>query len=72
MFTRNELNALTLEESVIEAMNTNPVVQERLRNFSETQQDLEIVKSEWLPSLDYRATFGRNNAGSFKRWCKWE
>ena len=60
------INALTLEESVIEAMNTNPVVQERLRNFSETQQDLEIVKSEWLPSLDYRATFGRNNAGSLK------
>jgi len=60
------LSALTLEESVIEAMNTNPVVQERLKNFNETQQDLEITKSEWLPSLDYKATFGRNNAGNLK------
>lgn len=60
------LQALTLKDSVIEAMRTNPVVQERLKNFNETQQDLEIVKSEWLPSIDYRATFGRNNAGEFK------
>jgi outer membrane protein, adhesin transport system len=27
-------------------MNTNPVVQERMKNFRETQQDLEIAKSE--------------------------
>ena len=60
------LQALTLKESDIEAMETNPVVQERLKNFNETQQDLEIAKSEWLPSLDYRATFGRNEAGNLK------
>lgn len=60
------LQALTLKQSVLEAMETNPVVQERLKNFNETQQDLEITKSEWLPSLDYRATFGRNSAGNVK------
>ena len=60
------LHALTLKESVLEALDTNPVVQERLKNFNETQQDLEITKSEWLPSLDYRATFGRNEAGNLK------
>lgn len=60
------LQALTLKESVLEALDTNPVVQERLKNFNETQQDLEIAKSEWLPSLDYRATFGRNEAGNLK------
>ena len=60
------LQALTLKESVLEALETNPVVQERLKNFNETQQDLEITKSEWLPSLDYRATFGRNEAGNLK------
>jgi adhesin transport system outer membrane protein len=60
------LQALTLKESVLEALETNPVVQERLKNFNETQQDLEIAKSEWLPSLDYRATFGRNEAGNLK------
>ncbi|WP_418185524.1 TolC family protein [Aliarcobacter vitoriensis] len=60
------LNALTLQETLVEVMNTNPVVQERLKNFNETQQDLEIVKSEWLPSLDYRGSFGRNNGGDIK------
>ena len=60
------LQALTLKESVLEALDTNPIVQERLKNFNETQQDLEITKSEWLPSLDYRATLGRNNAGNIK------
>ena len=33
------LHALTLKESVLEALDTNPVVQERLKNFNETQQD---------------------------------
>lgn len=60
------LQALSLKDSVLEAMDTNPVVQERLKNFNETQQDLEIAKAEWLPSIDYRASFGRNNAGEFK------
>ncbi|MCG3687234.1 TolC family protein [Aliarcobacter butzleri] len=60
------LNALTLKESVLEVLDTNPVVQERLKNFNETQQDLEIAKSEWLPSLDYSARIGRNNSGELK------
>ncbi|MCG3694236.1 hypothetical protein [Aliarcobacter butzleri] len=30
------LNALTLKESVLEVLDTNPVVQERLKNFNET------------------------------------
>ena len=60
------LNALTLKESVLEVLDTNPVVQERLKNFNEIQQDLEIAKSEWLPSLDYSARIGRNNSGELK------
>lgn len=60
------LSALTLKEAVQETLETNPVVKERLKNFNETQQDLEIVKSEWLPSLDYRASIGRVNSGSLK------
>ncbi|WP_320034397.1 TolC family outer membrane protein [Halarcobacter sp.] len=60
------LNALTLEKSIEEALNTNPVVKERLKNLREVQQDLNIAKSEWLPSLDYSASFGRNNAGEYK------
>lgn len=66
LFIGSNAFALTLQESVVEALQTNPVVQERLKNFHETQQDLEIVKSEWLPSLDYRGTIGIANAGHFK------
>lgn len=66
LFIGSNAFALTLQESVVEALQTNPVVQERLKNFHETQQDLEIVKSEWLPSLDYRGTIGIANSGHFK------
>ena len=60
------LNALTLKESVVEAINTNPVVQERLKNYRLTQQDLNIAESEYYPSLDLSAAIGYNNAGDLK------
>lgn len=66
LFMGVNLNALTLNESVKEALNTNPIVTERLKNLREVQQDLNIAESEWLPSLDYIATFGSNSAGEFK------
>ena len=60
------LSALSLKDAINEVLDTNPVVQERLKNLNETRQDLQIAKSEWLPSLDYRASYGINNAGSLK------
>ena len=54
---------LTLKESVIEVLNTNPVVQERLKNYRATQQDLNIAESEYYPKIDLRATAGSNYAG---------
>ncbi len=54
---------LTLKESVIEVLNTNPVVQERLKNYRATQQDLNIAESEYYPTIDLRATAGTNYAG---------
>ncbi len=55
---------LTLKESVIEVLNTNPVVQERLKNYRATQQDLNIAESEYYPTIDLRATAGTNSAGN--------
>jgi adhesin transport system outer membrane protein len=49
--------ALTIKESIIEVMDTNPVVQERLRNYRATREDLNIAESEYLPVLDFRASF---------------
>ena len=62
----SSLLGLTLKESVIEVMNTNPVVAERLKNYRATQQDLSIAESEYYPSVDFRASLGYNNAGEFK------
>ncbi|MFK5936893.1 MAG: TolC family outer membrane protein [Sulfurimonas sp.] len=58
--------ALTLKESVDEAMNTNPVIQERVKNYRVIQQDLNIAESEYYPQVDFRATFGVTDAGDFK------
>jgi len=58
--------AMSLEESILSAMDSNPVVQERLKNFRETQQDLKIANSEWLPKLDLISTAGVAEAGNVK------
>jgi len=60
------LEALTLKESVFEVMDTNPVVQERLRNYRATREDLNIAESEYLPVVDFRASLGYTKAGMFK------
>ena len=57
-------NALTLKESVVEVLNTNPVVQERLKNYRATQQDLTVSESEYYPRLDLRASAGINSPGN--------
>ncbi|MEA1982576.1 MAG: TolC family outer membrane protein, partial [Campylobacterota bacterium] len=62
----SSLSALTLKESVVEAMNTNPVVQERLKNYRATQQDLNIAESEYYPKLDLSASVGYTDAGNLK------
>jgi adhesin transport system outer membrane protein len=59
-------DALTLKESVSEVLKTNPTIQERLKNFYETQQDLNIATSEYLPSIDLRSSYGKNDAGNIK------
>jgi len=56
--------SLTLKESIVEVLNTNPIVQERLKNFRATQQDLTIAESEYYPSIDLRASAGYNDAGA--------
>ncbi|MCK5914889.1 MAG: TolC family protein, partial [Deltaproteobacteria bacterium] len=55
--------ALTLEEAVTEAINTHPVVQERLKNFRATQQDLNIADSGYLPKLDLISGIGYKKNG---------
>jgi adhesin transport system outer membrane protein len=58
--------ALTLQKSVAEAMNTNPIVQERIKNYRATQQDLDIAESEYFPKIDFSASFGVTDSGDHK------
>jgi len=60
----SSLFSLTLQESVMEVLNTNPIVQERLKNYRATQQDLNIAESEYYPKVDFRAVAGTNHAGN--------
>ena len=63
LFIGANANALTLQESVVEVLNTNPLVQERLKNYRATQQDLTVSESEYYPRLDLRASSAYNNPG---------
>lgn len=62
----SSLNAFTLQDAVLEAISTSPVAKERLGNFRETQQDLNIAKAGWLPKADIVSTIGVAQAGNFK------
>ena len=60
------LAASSLQENIVEVLNTNPVIQERLKNFRATQQDLNVAEAEYYPSVDLRASVGYNKAGDLK------
>jgi adhesin transport system outer membrane protein len=53
------LNALTLQEGVDEVLSTHPIIQERLHNYKATFEDVRISESQFLPSLDYTGSVGR-------------
>jgi outer membrane protein TolC len=61
------LNALTLNEALDDALTTNPIVLERLKNYDKTIYDLKIAKSEYAPTLDliskmgYKYNYDRNS-----------
>jgi len=64
------LNALTLNDALDDALTTNPVVLERLKNYDKTIYDLKIAKSEYAPTLDliskmgYKYNYDRNSSSS--------
>ncbi|MDD2828992.1 MAG: TolC family outer membrane protein [Sulfuricurvum sp.] len=58
------LHALSLQEGVDEILNTNPIVQERLHNYRGTLEDLRTTEAQYLPSLDYSGTIGREKTKS--------
>ncbi|MEA3227552.1 MAG: TolC family protein, partial [Campylobacterota bacterium] len=61
----SNLFAETIKQAVIESINTNPALKEKLRNYRAVQQNLNIVESEYYPSIDLKASFGINSASGF-------
>ncbi len=58
------LHALTLQEGMDEVLSTHPVVQERLHNYRATLEDLRTTEAQYLPTLDYSASIGRETTNS--------
>lgn len=66
LISQSVISANTLQQSVVEVLNTNPVIQERLKNFRATQQDLSVAESEYYPQIDLRVAVTYNQAGDVK------
>ncbi len=56
--------AATLQENVGEVLVTNPIIQEKLRNYRITREDLHIAESEYYPTIDLRSSITKNKAGN--------
>lgn len=58
------MQAITVEQGIKQVLSTNPIVQERLRNYRATVQDLKIANSAYLPTLDLISSIGRARTNS--------
>ncbi|WP_297434474.1 TolC family protein, partial [Sulfurimonas sp.] len=48
----SSVSALTLQKTVSEVLTTNPVIQEQLKNYRATRQDMSIADSDYMPTVD--------------------
>jgi adhesin transport system outer membrane protein len=53
------LQGLTLEESVKDLIRTDPVIQDRYRQFKQVEEDLRISQAQFLPTLDLTSGMGK-------------
>ncbi len=61
----------TLKEAMLHTLDTNPVLQERIKNYNATLQDVEIAKSGWLPKVDYSGNVGFESANNLNSGYDW-
>ena len=55
--------ALTLQDAVSEVIKTHPVIQERLKNYRATKEDLSIADSGYMPTIDIVGGVGWKTQG---------
>jgi len=61
------LNAQDLKTSVQEILETNPIIQERLKNYNSTKEDITTAKAGYYPKLDLTLGAGHENVNRTDR-----
>ena len=57
------VSALTLQKTVSEVLATHPVIQEQLKNYRATRQDMSIADSDYMPTVDIVGGVGWKTKG---------
>ena len=57
------ITADTLKNVVSSVLDTNPIVNERLKNYEATKSDIDIAKAGYYPTLDLKSSSGRKTTG---------
>ncbi|MBT8348038.1 MAG: hypothetical protein HKP62_01150, partial [Sulfurovum sp.] len=52
-------SAVTLKDIVDDVLNTSPIVNERLKNYRATQEEIAIAEAGYYPTLDLRSAVGK-------------
>jgi len=51
-------NTQNLKNTILETLNTNPTILERLKNYNLAKQDIDIAKADYYPKLDFSFGMG--------------
>ena len=55
------LSAQDLKTTIEEVLVTNPIIQERLKNYNATKEDVTIAEAGWYPKLDLSVGVGQED-----------
>ncbi|SFV75630.1 Outer membrane protein [hydrothermal vent metagenome] len=61
----SDIFAISLKESIIEAVQTHPKVKEKLRIYRASQQELHIAESDFYPKIDVVSQVGYEKSSGF-------
>jgi len=61
------LNAQNLKTTIQEVLTSNPVIQEKLKNYNATKEDITIAQAGYYPKLDLSIGVGNEDGKNFDR-----